>query len=169
MYRRRFSSGRKRQPTASREFLDGFRDIPQGPSTKIDEIQVQHRDLIVCYTRNIRLKLGEAIHDRKAVLGASQIMGHLVASWRTIGKLSIQGKAGFVKAWPIRTEGQTMSFADLSSIKTAKTGRLVGVYADKVKVSTKLVESVVFGTYVQRQIVEFECPAKIGFSWNSVG
>jgi hypothetical protein len=140
-----------------------------GPSTKIDEIQVQHRDLIVCNTRNIRLKLGEAIHDRKAVLGASQIMGHLAASWRTIGKLSIQGKAGFLKAWPLRTVGQTMSFADLSGIKTTKTGRLAGVYADKVKVSTKDVEAVVFGAYVQRQLMEFECPTRIGFSWNSVG
>jgi hypothetical protein len=115
------------------------------------------------------LKLGQAIHDRKAVLGASQIMGHLAASWRTIGKLSIQCKAGFLKAWPLRTVGQTMSFADLSSIKTTKTGRLAGVYADKVKVSTKDVEAVVFGAYVQRQLMEFECPTKIGFSWNSVG
>ena len=65
--------------------------------------------------------------------------------------------------------GQTMSFADLSSIKTTKAGRLAGVYADKVKVSTKDVEAVVFGAYVQRQLMEFECPTRIGFSWNSVG
>lgn len=138
-----------------------------GPSTTVDEVQVRHKELIVCNTRNIRSKLKEAVSNRKAVLGVSHSMGHLVAGWRTIGKLAIQGKPGFLRAWPIRTEGQTMSFADLSQIKCLKTGRLHAIYSDKVKVSTKAIKSVIFGSYLQRQMTEFECPTDMSFSWTS--
>lgn len=138
-----------------------------GPTTEITKADYDTNKLLVCNTRNIEKRLLEFIDSKPTVIGLAQLAKKSTSTWTIQGILKVAGKAGFLRCYPVRFVGKTTIPNGITMIRGTKRSKLALTYDDKVKITTKETESIIFKYNVNNKWGKIAISANSNFVWTS--
>lgn len=152
-----------------KEGVPVFPVLSFGPSTKILKDMPENPYFLVCNSRTIRRNLKSFIAVHPYVLGISKLMRFFTNNWLSVGKLTVLGKGGFLRAYPKRAEGVIVSFTDIVSIEGTKNGSMKLLYADNIKRTTKEIKALIFHVNVDDKWEDVILKPTRQFKWTCAG
>lgn len=138
-----------------------------GPTTEITKSNYDTNKLLVCNSRTLEKRLLEFIGSRPTVIGLAQLAKKATSTWTIQGILKVTGKAGFIRCYPVRFLGKTTIPNGITMIKGTKGRKLTITYDDKVNVSTKEIESIIFKYNVNNKWDKIMISTNSNFVWTS--
>ena len=116
-----------------------------GPTTSVTKSNYDTNKLLVCNTRNISKLLPKFLKSKPSVIGLSKIAKKNSYHWTIQGKLTIpRVKKGFLRCYPKRAYGKVTVLDGVTKMVGHKGRRLEITYEDKVKISTKEINKIIF-------------------------
>lgn len=138
-----------------------------GPTTKIEK--QKSNSVIIGNTRTIKKQLLEFIEAKRSILGIGMYSKKIASTWNIQGKITVTAKVGFLRAFPLYTIGQSVSFSDVTKIESVSGGRVTITYADKIKKSSKEIDGIVFRYHSNSGWKKLKAAKGITFTWKSGG
>jgi len=138
-----------------------------GPSTSIKKSTYNEDSILVCTSRNIVPNLIKFIEAKQVVYGISKRAKQVAIRWRSQGKLTMVGKAGFLRCHPMEARGKTTNLLGLTKISGRKDNKLELTYEDDVPIKTKEIESIIFRYYKRHQTGNVIVDADSTFTWTT--
>jgi hypothetical protein len=136
-----------------------------GPSTKIKKAYYNEDNILVCNSRNILSQLRKFINEKPLVIGTSKMTKKIAIRWKTRGKLTMAGKAGFLKCAPIKVFGKTTNLIGLTKISGLKGYQLEITYEDDTSFQTGDIDSILFRYFKKNQIDNVIIDSDSTFTW----
>lgn len=138
-----------------------------GPSTKIKKSYYNEDKILVCNSRNILSRLRKFIDEKPRVIGTSKMAKKIAIRWRTRGKLTVAGKAGFLKCAPIKVFGKTANLIGLTKISGLRGYQLELTYEDETSFQTDDIESIIFRYFKKNQTGDVIVDSDSTFIWTN--
>lgn len=140
-----------------------------GPSTGVEESQINDPNLLLANTRTLKNALTKFLAGKPTVIGGYGHSKTLAHRWGIQGVLKVFRKPGFIRAFPVKAFGQLVDFVNVASIEGRKTGSMTIAYRDRRKKGSTDVTAFVFETYEHGSRREFEVSQGTQFKWKAGG